>query len=35
MTRCPRLKLNLQKQPFKGKFHDLKVDTQGVRVEAK
>ncbi|HEX1824280.1 TPA: serine kinase, partial [Streptococcus pneumoniae] len=25
----------LEKQPFKGKLHDLRVDTQGVRVEAK
>lgn len=31
----PRIKAELEKQPFKGKLHDLQVDTQGVRVEAK
>jgi len=29
------IKSELEKQPFKGKLHGLKVDTQGVRVEAK
>ena len=31
----PKIKAELEKQPFKGKLHDLQVDTQGVRVEAK
>ena len=33
--KMPAIKVELQKQSFKGKLHDLKVDTQGVRVEAK
>lgn len=33
--RMPKIKEELEKQPFKGKLHDLQVDTQGVRVEAK
>ena len=33
--KMPAIKAELQKQPFKGKLHDLKVDTQGVRVETK
>ena len=33
--KMPTIKTELGKQPFKGKLHDLKVDTQGVRVEAK
>lgn len=33
--KMPTIKAELEKQPFKGKLHDLKVDTQGVRVEAK
>ena len=33
--KMPAIKAELEKQPFKGKLHDLKVDTQGVRVEAK
>ena len=33
--KMPRIKAELEKQPFKGKLHDLQVDTQGVRVEAK
>lgn len=33
--KMPKIKAELEKQPFKGKFHDLQVDTQGVRVEAK
>ena len=33
--RMPKIKAELEKQPFKGKLHDLQVDTQGVRVEAK
>jgi len=32
--KMPAIKAELEKQPFKGKLHDLKVDTQGVRVEA-
>lgn len=31
----PKIKAELGKQPFKGKLHDLEVDTQGVRVEEK
>lgn len=30
-----KIKAELEKQPFKGKLHELQVDTQGVRVEAK
>ena len=30
-----KIKAELEKQPFKGKLHDLQVDTEGVRVEAK
>ena len=33
--KMPRIKAELEKQPFKGKLHDLQVDTQGVRVETK
>ena len=33
--KMPAIKVELQKQSFKGKLHDLKVDTQGVRVETK
>ena len=33
--KMPKIKTELEKQPFKGKLHDLQVDTQGVRVEAK
>ena len=33
--KMPTIKAELEKQPFKGKLHDLKVDNQGVRVEAK
>ena len=33
--KMPKIKEELEKQPFKGKLHDLQVDTQGVRVEAK
>ena len=33
--KMPKIKAELEKQPFKGKFHDLQVDTQGVRVEEK
>ena len=33
--KMPRIKAELEKQPFKGKLHDLQVDTQGVRVEEK
>ena len=33
--KMPKIKAELEKQPFKGKLHDLQVDTQGVRVEAK
>ncbi|HFV3707736.1 TPA: homoserine kinase [Streptococcus pneumoniae] len=33
--KMPTIKAELEKQPFKGKLHDLRVDTQGVRVEAK
>ncbi|WP_251938047.1 homoserine kinase [Streptococcus sp. Marseille-Q0941] len=31
--KMPKIKAELEKQPFKGKLHDLEVDTQGVRVE--
>ena len=33
--KMPKIKAELEKQPFKGKLHDLQVDTQGVRVETK
>ena len=33
--KMPKIKAELEKQLFKGKLHDLQVDTQGVRVEAK
>ena len=33
--KMPKIKGELEKQPFKGKLHDLQVDTQGVRVEEK
>ena len=33
--KIPKIKAELEKQPFKGKLHDLQVDTQGVRVEEK
>ena len=33
--KMPKIKAELEKQPFKGKLHDLQVDTEGVRVEAK
>ena len=33
--KMPKIKAELEKQPFKGKLHDLQVDTQGVRIEAK
>ena len=33
--RMPKIKEELEKQPFKGKLHDLQVDTEGVRVEEK
>ena len=33
--KMPKIKAELAKQPFKGKLHDLQVDTEGVRVEAK
>ena len=33
--KMPKIKPELEKQPFKGKLHELQVDTQGVRVEAK
>lgn len=33
--KMPKIKEELEKQPFKGKLHDLQVDTQGVRVEEK
>ena len=33
--KMPKIKAELEKQPFKGKLHDLQVDTQGVRVERK
>ena len=33
--KMPKIKAELEKQPFKGKIHDLQVDTEGVRVEAK
>ena len=33
--KMPKIKAELEKQPFKGKLHDLQVDKEGVRVEAK
>ena len=33
--KMPKIKAELGKQPFKGKLHDLEVDTEGVRVEEK
>ena len=33
--KMPKIKAELEKQPLKGKLHDLEVDTQGVRVEEK
>ena len=33
--KMPKIKVELEKQPFKGKLHELQVDTQGVRVEEK
>ena len=33
--KMPKIKAELEKQPFKGKLHDLQVDTKGVRVEEK
>ena len=33
--KMPKIKEELEKQPFKGKLHDLQVDTQGVRFEEK
>ena len=33
--KMPKIKAELEKQPFKGKLHELEVDTQGVRVEEK
>lgn len=33
--KMPKIKAELEQQPFKGKLHELQVDTQGVRVETK
>ena len=33
--KMPKIKAELEKQPFKGKLHELQVDTQGARVEEK
>ena len=33
--KMPKIKAELEKQPFKGKLHELQVDTQGIRVEEK
>ena len=33
--KMPKIKAELEKQPFNGKLHDLQVDKEGVRVEAK
>ena len=33
--KMPKIEAELGKQPFKGKLHDLEVDTQGVRIEEK
>ena len=35
LDKMPKIKAELEKQPFKGKLHELQVDTQGVRVETK
>ena len=35
LDKIPKIKAELEKQPFKGKLHELQVDTQGVRVETK
>ena len=35
LDKMPKIKAELEKQPFKGKLHELQVDTQGVRVEAR
>ena len=35
LDKMPKIKAELEKQPFKGKLHDLQVDTEGVRIEAK
>ena len=35
LDKMPKIKADLEKQPFKGKLHELQVDTQGVRVEEK
>jgi len=35
LDKMPKSKAELEKQPFKGKLHELQVDTQGVRVETK
>jgi len=35
LDKMPKIKAELEKQPFKGKLHDLQIDTQGVRIEAK
>ena len=35
LDKMPKIKAELEKQPFKGKLHDLQVDKEGVRVEAK
>ena len=33
--KMPKIKAELEKHPFKGKLHELQVDTEGVRVEEK
>ena len=33
--KMPKIKAELEKQPFKGKLHELQVDTEGVRIEEK
>jgi len=35
LDKMPKIKAELEKQPFKGKLHELQVDTQGVRIEEK
>ena len=35
LDKMPKIKAELEKQTFKGKLHDLLVDTEGVRVEEK
>ena len=35
LDKMSKIKAELEKQPFKGKLHELQVDTQGVRVETK